>query len=202
MVHITRVYTRTGDAGTTRLSNNQLTQKTDLRVQAYGQVDETNCTIGVALSLKPGAQMTKVLQIVQNELFDVGADLSNPVLPDPKYPPLRVQQSSVDRLEHWIDEFGENLPALRSFILPGGSPLAAQLHVARATARRAEIAAWAAVDSFGIEDGHNAPAGGVNIIAVKYLNRLSDLLFNLSRAANVEAEVPEVLWVPEGERVQ
>ncbi|MCT3011888.1 cob(I)yrinic acid a,c-diamide adenosyltransferase, partial [Propionibacterium freudenreichii] len=142
MVNITRVYTRTGDAGTTRLSNNEVAPKTDPRVQAYGQVDETNCTIGVALTLDPSDDMQKVLAIVQNELFDVGADLSSPVVSDPKFRPVRVDQTSVDRLEKWIDEFGEDLPALRSFILPGGSPLAAQLHVARSTCRRAERAAW------------------------------------------------------------
>ncbi|CEG92765.1 cob(I)yrinic acid a,c-diamide adenosyltransferase [Propionibacterium freudenreichii] len=200
MVNITRVYTRTGDAGTTRLSNNEVAPKTDPRVQAYGQVDETNCTIGVALTLDPSDDMQKVLAIVQNELFDVGADLSSPVVADPKFRPVRVDQTSVDRLEKWIDEFGEDLPALRSFILPGGSPLAAQLHVARSTCRRAERAAWEAVEAFGGEDGSSEPKGGVSLIAVKYLNRLSDLLFNLSRHANYEAEHDEVLWVPDGER--
>lgn len=200
MVNITRVYTRTGDAGTTRLSNNEVAPKTDPRVQAYGQVDETNCTIGVALTLHPSDDMSQVLGIVQNELFDVGADLSSPVVSAPKFRPVRVNQSSVDRLEQWIDEFGEDLPDLRSFILPGGSALAAQLHVARATCRRAERAAWAAVEAYGGEDGESEPTGGVSLVAVKYLNRLSDLLFNLSRHANYEAEQEETLWVPDGER--
>lgn len=200
MVNLTRIYTRTGDAGTTRLSNNEVADKTDARVEAYGSTDETNSAIGVALTLDPDEKLRDALVIVQNELFDVGADLSNPVVADPEWEPLRVVQPSIDRLERWCDEFGESLPRLRSFILPGGSPLAAQLHVARSLARRAERRAWEAVKVFGAEDGEAEPHGGVNLLAVKYLNRLSDLLFNMARYANLTAEHDEVMWLPGGER--
>ncbi|RLP11638.1 cob(I)yrinic acid a,c-diamide adenosyltransferase [Propionibacterium australiense] len=200
MVNLTRIYTRTGDAGMTRLSNNEVADKTDPRVEAYGSTDETNSAIGVALTLGPDEKLRDALVIVQNELFDVGADLSNPVVADPEWEPLRVVQSSIDRLERWCDEFGEPLPNLRSFILPGGSPLAAQLHVARALARRAERRAWEAVKAFGSEDGEADPRGGVSLLAVKYLNRLSDLLFNMARYANLIAGHDEVLWLPGGER--
>lgn len=200
MVNLTRIYTRTGDAGATRLSNNDLTHKTDPRVSAYGQVDETNCAIGVALTLDPDERLQEVLGIVQNELFDVGADLSAPRESEPAFEPLRILQPSIDRLENWCDEFGDELPSLRSFILPGGSPLAAQLHVARSTCRRAERAAWLAVEQYGGETEEDKPNGGVHLLAVKYLNRLSDLLFNLARHANVGANREEVLWVPGAER--
>lgn len=200
MVNLTRIYTRTGDAGPTRLSNNDLTHKTDPRVQAYGQVDETNCAVGVALTLGPDEHLREVLGIVQNELFDVGADLSAPVEEHPKFDPLRIFQPSVDRLEKWCDEFGKELPDLRSFILPGGSPLAAQLHVARSTCRRAERAAWQAVEVYGGQEEDSEPAGGVHLLAIKYLNRLSDLLFNLARYANAANGHDEVLWIPGGER--
>lgn len=200
MVNLTRIYTRTGDAGATRLSNNDLTHKTDPRVQAYGQVDETNCAVGVALTLDPDEHLREVLGIVQNELFDVGADLSAPVEEHPTFDPLRVLQPSIDRLEKWCDEFGRQLPNLRSFILPGGSPLAAQLHVARSTCRRAERAAWEAVEIYGGQEEGSDPAGGVHLLAIKYLNRLSDLLFNLARYANAANGHDEVLWVPGGER--
>lgn len=200
MVNLTRIYTRTGDAGETRLSDNSVARKTDLRVEAYGQVDETNTAVGVALALDdvPG-DIAEVLRHIQNELFDVGADLSNPVVADPPYPPLRIEQPSIDLLESWIDGFGEKLPNLRSFILPGGSKLAAQLHVARTTVRRAERTAWAAVEQYGGENGVDEPHGGVNLLAVKYLNRLSDLFFNLARYANLGGP-GETLWIPGGER--
>ncbi|MDR0837327.1 MAG: cob(I)yrinic acid a,c-diamide adenosyltransferase [Propionibacteriaceae bacterium] len=201
MVNLTRIYTRTGDAGTTRLSDNSLAHKTDLRVEAYGQTDEANSAIGVALALPSVDEaIVAVLNIVQNELFDVGADLSNPVKPNPEWEPLRVIQSSIDRLEGWCDEFMAGLPTLRSFVLPGGTPLAAQLHVCRTIVRRAERAAWAAAEQYGLEDGTAEPVGGVNPLAIKYLNRLSDLLFILSRYANVATGDDEVLWLPGGER--
>ncbi len=200
MVNLTRIYTRTGDAGRTRLSNNEVADKTDPRVEAYGSTDETNSAIGVALALDPDERLRGALMLIQNELFDVGADLSNPVVADPEWEPLRVVQSSIDRLERWCDEFGEPLPNLRSFILPGGSPLAAQLHVARSLARRAERRAWQAVEVFGPEDGRSEPHGGISLLAVKYLNRLSDLLFNMARYANLTAGHDEVLWLPGGER--
>jgi len=127
-----------------------------------------------------------VLRQIQNDLFDAGADLSTPVVPDPEHPPLRVPQDYIDRLERWCDTFNEPLPALNSFVLPGGSPLSALLHVARTIVRRAERSAWAAVD---------AHQDGVSVLPAKYLNRLSDLLFILSRVANPEGDV---LWKPGG----
>ena len=129
MVNLTRIYTRTGDAGNTRLSDNAAVPKTDLRVEAYGAVDETNSNL--ALAVAHGGlpeRVVEMLALIRNELFDVGADLSTPLHPSPQYPPLRIEQSSIDRLEEWCDELGAELPALRSFILAGGSPAAAQLH--------------------------------------------------------------------------
>lgn len=200
MVNLTRIYTRTGDGGETRLSDNSVARKTDLRVEAYGAVDEANSTIGVALATGGLSDaIVAALGTVQNELFDLGADLSTPLVTAPAWEPLRVVQSSVDRLEAWCDEFGDPLPDLRSFILPGGTPAAAQLHLARTVVRRAERAAWRAAEAYGTEpsDSPETVPGGVNPLAITYLNRLSDLLFILSRAANGEAEV---LWVPGGER--
>lgn len=199
MVNLTRIYTRTGDAGETRLSDNSVTRKTDLRVEAYGQVDEANSAIGVALATGGlDERCTAALAIIQNELFDLGADLSNPLSANPPWEPLRVIQSSIDRLEVWCDEFGEDLPNLRSFILPGGTAAAANLHVARTICRRAERAAWRAVEAHGTDvAAEPGVQGGVNPLAVTYLNRLSDLLFIMSRYANRD---DEVLWVPGGER--
>jgi cob(I)alamin adenosyltransferase len=190
MVNLTRIYTRTGDAGRTRLGDNSETSKLDLRLAAYADVDELNSQIGVALASGSLTQdLVAVLVVVQNDLFDVGADFATPVVPDPEYPPLRVEQGYVNRLETWCDRYNEPLPSLRSFILPGGTPGAAFLHVARTVARRAERSAWAAYDEHGET---------MNVLAVKYLNRLSDLLFILARTAN--AEVGDVLWKPGGDR--
>lgn len=188
-VHLTRIYTRAGDAGTTRLSNNEQVSKTDPRLCAYADVDEANAAIGVALAL--GAldeELRAVLGRIQNDLFDVGADLANPVEPDPKYPPLRVTEEYVTRLEGWCDEYNARLANLDSFILPGGTPGAALLHVARTVTRRAERSAWALVD-------HDPERTGG--LPAKYLNRLSDLLFILARTANPGGDV---LWVPGGQR--
>ena len=190
MVNLTRIYTRTGDAGRTRLGDMSETSKTDLRLEAYACVDEGNAHIGVALAHGGLADdVVTVLTHVQNDLFDVGADFSTPVVEDPKYPPLRVEQDYVDRLEQWCDHYNESLPALRSFILNGGTTAAAHLHVARTVVRRAERAAWAAWDE------HEET---MNLLAITYLNRLSDLLFILARHAN--RENGDVLWVPGGER--
>lgn len=199
MVNLTRIYTRTGDAGTTRLSDNAEVPKTDLRVEAYGAVDETNSCIAVAVSHGDlPDRVVEMLALVRNELFDVGADLSTPLHPDPKWPPLRIEQSSIDRLEAWCDELGQDLPNLRSFILPGGSPSVAGLHLARTTCRRAERIAWRAVASHGTEAAEEKGAGGINLLAVTYLNRLSDLLFTMCRfAAGPEGDV---LWVPGTDR--
>lgn len=201
MVHLTRIYTRTGDKGQTRLSDNSVTEKTDPRVDAYGHVDELNSAIGLLLAqFAVDEEVRPALQLIQNELFDVGADLSNPVVTNPKYEPLRIIASSIDRLEVWCDRFGEGLPSLNSFILPGGSPTSAQLHICRTLARRAERAAWHAAKAYGVEDDQAPAQGGVSPLAIRYLNRLSDLLFILARRANAIESVPEVLWVPGGER--
>jgi len=192
MVNLTRIYTRTGDAGETRLGDMSVTTKTDLRLQAYATVDEANAHLGVALATGGLEEdVVAVLTHVQNDLFDVGADFCTPVVPDPAHPPLRIEQDYVDRLEGWCDTYNEQLPALRSFILNGGTPAAAQLHVARTVVRRAERDAWAAWTEH---------AESMNKLAITYLNRLSDLVFILARHAN--REVGDVLWVPGGERTK
>jgi cob(I)alamin adenosyltransferase len=186
-VHLTRIYTRTGDAGETRLGNNEVAAKTDPRIAAYADTDECNAALGVALALGGlDAPLRDIVTAIQNDLFDVGADLCNPVSDDPPYPPLRITQAYVDRLERWCDEYLEPLPPLDSFVLPGGTPGAALLHVARTVARRAERSAWALQAS---DPKRTGP------LPAKYLNRLSDLLFILARAANPEGDVK---WVPGG----
>jgi cob(I)alamin adenosyltransferase len=188
-VHLTRIYTRTGDDGTTGLSDFSRVSKNDARLEAYADCDEANAAIGVAMSVgQPDEKMLAVLLQIQNDLFDAGADLSTPVVENPQYPPLRVRQDYVDRLEAWCDEFNDALPALNSFILPGGTALSAHLHVARTVTRRAERSAWRAVEQ------HRET---VNVLPAKYLNRLSDLLFILSRVANPDGDV---LWQPGGDR--
>lgn len=198
-VHLTRIYTRTGDDGSTGLSDFSRVPKTDPRVIAYADCDEANACIGVALALGGGVpdDIATVLTTVQNDLFDAGADLSTPVVDDPKYPPLRIEQSYIDALESWCDRFGTDLPALNSFVLPGGTPFAALLHQARTVTRRAERSAWAAVTAYPDD---------TSVLPAKYLNRLSDLLFILSRVANrlpgsPDASPPgDVTWVPGGDR--
>ena len=188
-VHLTRIYTKTGDDGTTSLGDMSRVRKTDARVGAYADCDETNASIGVALAL--GAlpeRLVAVLSAIQNDLFDVGADLCTPVVPEPKYPPLRVTADYVARLEAWCDEFNEDLPKLSSFILPGGTAGAALLHQSRTLARRAERSAWLLYE----DDPERT-----NRDAMLYLNRLSDLLFILARVANPGGDV---LWKPGGER--
>lgn len=188
MVNLTRIYTRTGDGGRTRLGDMSETTKLDTRLAAYADVDETNAQIGVALALgELEEDVRSVLTRVQNDLFDVGADLCTPVVAEPAHPPLRITQEYVDRLEGWCDSYLEPLEPLRSFILNGGTPAAALLHVARTVARRAERAAWAA---------HAEHRESMNPLAIAYLNRLSDLLFILARHAN--RETGDVLWVPGG----
>ena len=201
MVNLTRIYTRTGDAGRTRLADMSETAKTDPRVDAYGQVDEANSVLGIvtALGTLP-APVLAALAEIQNELFDVGADLATPVVPEPKWEPLRITQPSIDRLEAWCDEFGEPLGDLVSFILPGGTQNGAYLHLARTVTRRAERAGWLAAETYGLAgaEGEEGASGGVNPLALTYLNRLSDLLFILGRVANVETG--DVLWVPGKDR--
>lgn len=187
-VHLTRIYTRTGDDGTTGLSDFSRVSKNDPRLRAYADCDETNAAIGVAVALgDPHPRVLEVLRQIQNDLFDVGADLSTPLVENPEHPPLRIQQSYIDRLEAWCDEFNETLSPLNSFVLPGGTPLSALLHVARTVARRAERSAWQAIDTHG---------AAVSVLPAKYLNRLSDLLFILARVANPEGDV---LWRPGGQ---
>jgi cob(I)alamin adenosyltransferase len=199
MVRLTRIYTRTGDGGETRLGDMSVTTKIDPRVAAYGDVDETNSVIGVALATSElPAEVADVLRSVQNELFDLGADLCNPLKPPGEPPGLRIEQPAIDRLETWCDRFGVGLPSLRSFILPGGSLGAAQLHVARTVARRAERSAWSAAERYGTEPAKGDSPGGVNPLAITYLNRLSDLLFILTRVVN--GPNGDMLWVPGGER--
>jgi cob(I)alamin adenosyltransferase len=190
MVNLTRIYTRTGDGGRTRLGDFSETTKTDSRLRAYADVDEANAHLGVALA--GGGlddDVTGVLTRVQNDLFDVGADLCTPVVAEPEHPPLRIAQDYVDRLEGWCDHYNADLPTLRSFILNGGTAGAAHLHVARTVVRRAERSAWAAWDEH---------ADTMNQLAITYLNRLSDLLFILARHAN--RAQGDVLWVPGGDR--
>ncbi len=190
-VHLTRIYTKTGDSGTTALGDGARVAKTDPRIEAYADVDETNAAIGVALALgEVPAAIAAVLTSVQNDLFDVGADLCTPIVEDPKYPPLRVTEEYLTRLERWCDEFNAELPKLDSFILPGGTRAAALLHVARTVCRRAERRAWSLIE---------VDAGRTNPLAAKYLNRLSDLIFILGRRANPDGDVK---WVPGASRSQ
>ena len=190
-VNLTRIYTRTGDDGTTRLGDMSKTSKTDPRLIAYADTDEANSSIGVAIALgQLDPDVAATLTRIQNELFDVGADLSNPVVENPEWAPLRVEQGDVDRLERDCDHYNEPLENLRSFILPGGTPGSALLHVARTVVRRAERSAWTAIDAHGET---------MNVLTAKYLNRLSDLLFILARYANKDAG-GDVLWVPGGSR--
>ncbi|MGP4112007.1 cob(I)yrinic acid a,c-diamide adenosyltransferase [Streptomyces sp. 4N509B] len=187
MVNLTRIYTRTGDDGTTALGDFSRTAKTDPRIAAYADANEANAVIGTALALgELPEEIRTVLVRVQNDLFDVGADLCTPVVANPEVPPLRVEQGYVDRLEAECDRFLAELEKLRSFILPGGTPGAALLHQACTVVRRAERSTWAAIEAHGET---------MNPLAATYLNRLSDLLFVLARAANKDAG-GDVLWVP------
>lgn len=189
MVKLTRIYTRGGDAGETSLGDGSRVPKHDPRVAAYGTVDEANATIGMARLHTAGmAEVDAMLGRIQNDLFDLGADLCTPEDPDPRYPPLRVVQSQVDRLEQEIDAMNAELAPLTSFILPGGSAAAAHLHLARTIVRRAERHM---TELAGVET--------INPVAVKYANRLSDHLFVLSRHVN-EKGARDVLWVPGGNR--
>ncbi|MET7699490.1 cob(I)yrinic acid a,c-diamide adenosyltransferase [Streptomyces sp. NPDC005485] len=195
MVNLTRIYTRTGDQGSTALGDMSRVAKTDLRISAYADANEANAVIGTAIALGGlDEEVVKVLTRVQNDLFDVGADLSTPVAENPEFPPLRVEQFYIDKLEADCDRFNEQLEKLRSFILPGGTTGAALLHQACTVVRRAERSTWAAMEVHGTE----GKSGGMNPLTATYLNRLSDLLFILARTAN--KDVGDVLWVPGGER--
>ena len=181
-VRLTKIYTRGGDAGETSLGDGSRISKLDARIAAYGTVDELNSAVGLTLAADCPADMGAVLGRVQNELFDLGADLSVPMEQDAR---LRVTQQQVDALEKDCDRFNAGLPELKSFVLPGGSELAARLHVARTTCRRAEREALTASGLYT-----------VNPLALVYLNRLSDLLFILARSANAAAGHEEPLWKP------
>jgi len=205
MIKINRIYTRTGDDGTTSLGDFSRTSKTDPRLVAYADTDEANSAIGIAVAA--GAlreDVTATLVRVQNDLFDVGADLCAPLRSAYEYPPLRVEAAWIDELEADCDRYNEELEKLRSFILPGGTPGSAHLHLARTIARRAERSAWTALEAYGSDpapEGADRGVGGVNPLTAKYLNRLSDLLFILARAANLEAG-GDVLWQPGGGRAE
>jgi cob(I)alamin adenosyltransferase len=189
MVKLDKIYTRGGDAGETSLGNGARVSKTSARVACMGDVDEANAIIGIVRLHTNGAD-DAVLARVQNDLFDLGADLCTPMEQTPEYPPLRIIQPQIDWLEQEIDRMNAELPALKSFILPGGSPEAAYLHQARTVARRAERS-LAALQA--------EPGEALNPLALIYLNRLSDLLFVMSRYVNGKG-TGDVLWVPAGSR--
>ena len=190
MVTLNRIYTRAGDDGTTRLATGEPVSKADLRVEAYGGVDEANAAIGAArLSTAGDAVLDPILARVQNDLFDLGADLATPPVADEsERPRLRVVESQVTRLESEIDTLNARLEPLSSFVLPGGTAAAAALHVARTVCRRAERTCVAL-----------ATREAVSPTALKYLNRLSDLLFVAARCANADGGA-DVLWRPGGTR--
>ena len=201
MVNLTKIYTRTGDDGTTALGDFTRTRKTDPRLVAYADANEANAAIGVAVAagdLRDDVRRT--LTRVQNDLFDVGADLCTPLQESYEHPPLRVQAEWVDELEADCDRYLEEVEKLRSFILPGGTPGSAHLHLATTIVRRAERSAWAAREAYGTEPGSKPGEGGVNPVTTTYLNRLSDLLFILARVANLPVG-GDVLWEPGGGRV-
>lgn len=187
MVKLTKIYTRGGDKGKTSLGTGKRVQKHDPRVAAYGTVDETNAILGMARLHCEGAT-DELLARLQNELFDLGADLCTPEVEDPKYPPLRITPEQVTRLEQDIDLINQDLEPLTSFILPGGTPAAAYLHLARTVARRAEREITALAEEEAI-----------NPAALHYVNRLSDLLFVLARQMNQGGKA-DILWVPGGTR--
>ncbi len=188
MVKLNKIYTRTGDDGTTGLVSGPRRKKHDARIEAYGEVDETNALIGVARQHAAAfPDLDRMLMRIQNDLFDLGADLATPETGEkPAYEPLRIVQSQVDRLEAEIDRLNADLSPLRSFVLPGGSPLAAALHVARTVARRAERRIVELAERQGEAVSKEANA---------YINRLSDLLFVAARWAN-DKGARDVLWVP------
>ena len=188
MVRLNRIYTRTGDDGTTALAGGERRPKSDLRVEAYGTIDETNAAIGMARAAlgSDEAGLDPVLARVQNDLFDLGADLATPADAERSEGALRIVQGQVERLEADIDRLNEKLAPLKSFVLPGGAPAAAALHLARTISRRAErlMVALAAT-----------PGERIDGPAMRYVNRLSDLLFVACRAANHNG-ADDVLWVP------
>lgn len=193
-VRITRPYTRTGDDGTTGLGDFSRVRKTDPRLAAYADADEAGAVLGLAVTLGDLDDDVRTLLLrVQNDLFDVGADLCLPLAEKYDYEPLRVQERWVGELETEIDRYNEHLGNLTTFVLAGGTPAAAYLHLARTVVRRAERSVWAAIEEHG-----TGLDGGVSPAAAQYLNRLSDLLFVLARYVNRDAG--DVLWQPGGGR--
>lgn len=198
MVKLNRIYTRTGDDGSTGLGTGGRVSKDDPRVEAYGTVDEANASIGLAIAVagavdpaSPAGSIVRLLAWCQHDLFDLGADLCIPIAPDEKPgTKLRITQGQVDRLERLIDEYNESLGTLTSFVLPGGSRLAAGLHLSRTIVRRAErlVVTLRTIDPAATSE-----------VAVRYLNRLSDLLFVLARVAN-DGGATDVMWVPGANR--
>jgi len=189
MVNLTKIYTRAGDGGNTHLGDGSKVRKTDLRVEAMGAVDELNAILGVVISLCPEGELDRIGRQIQNDLFDVGADLCRPpITAEQDGDVLRLDAGKPDSLERWIDQFNAGLSPLRSFVLPGGTPVAAQLHHARAVCRRAERRVIALRDE----------GEGVSTTVITYLNRLSDLLFVLAREKN-DAGQADILWAPGSE---
>jgi len=194
MVKLNKIYTKTGDKGTTGLASGDRVAKHNIRIEAYGTVDETNASLGLALvALKQDdphyEQLSPMILRIQNDLFDLGADLATPEVegaPEPEYPPLRITQEQVERLESEIDQLNEELEPLRSFVLPGGTLVAANLHLARTISRRAERHM---VELSQTQDEI------VSTEALQYINRLSDLLFVMSRYVNDKGN-SDILWTP------
>jgi len=186
MVRLTKIYTKTGDKGDTGLGDGSRVAKHDLRVEAYGTVDEANAVIGLA-RLHVDEVLDIILARIQNDLFDVGADLCTPFAESPKYPPLRLAEAKTLELEQDIDKFNADIPSLRSFILPAGNPAATHLHQARTVTRRAE--------RIIVQLKEEKEDQEISQSVLKYMNRLSDLLFVLARYSNAKGK-DDVLWVP------
>lgn len=185
MVYLNRIYTRSGDAGETSLGDMSRVPKTHARIVAYGGVDELNSVIGLARTVQLPEKIASWLNVIQNDLFDLGADLCVPEIEGATTPALRITAEQTTRLESWIDEINETLQPLTSFILPGGSSASAWLHLARTVCRRVEISVWQLIEEQSV----------INAEVPKYLNRLSDLLFVLARHGNSDGRA-DVLWVP------
>lgn len=194
MVKLNKIYTKTGDKGTTGLASGDRVAKHNIRIEAYGTVDETNAALGLAVVAldseeEKSANLKAMMLRIQNDLFDLGADLATPEIegaPEPEYPPLRITQEQVTRLENEIDLLNEELEPLRSFVLPGGTALAANLHLARTISRRAER------KMVELSETENEI---VSTEALQYINRLSDLLFVMSRYVNNKGKT-DILWTP------
>lgn len=199
MVKLTKIYTRTGDEGITGLSDFSRVRKTDPRIEAYADVDEANSALGFALSHHDSEFDDSTLAFakhLQNQLFDLGADLSTPLADSYEYKVLRIEQPQIDAIEAEIDRLNAGLNKLDTFIIPGGSPLASGLHLARTVTRRAERATWHAIEAYGVEPSKSGSAsGGINILAARFLNRLSDYLFVLARTANAK-HGGDIKWKP------